>query len=208
VVVEQILTDDKAIGRLENKLRGALSLNGKMVDKLDDVVDGAVYDLVGGLYTATKTNATRAQVDSKLVEIECSMAVRDAMYPKGTAHMHLNYKLKGGGEDKAEYDSIVHGNENDPMACVLETAYSPQPDKVDKLLAKIELLKESARSPLSHFHKTTTFIPVLGGRFWSKETTAKCKANNIWRVKPSGTSYQLRRTFSTSALKVMTFLLK
>ena len=207
--MEQILTDDKAIGRLENKLRGALSLNGKMVDKLDDVVDGAVYDLIGGLYTATKTSATRAQVDSKLVEIECSMAVRDAMYKKGTAHMHLNYKGKDAeGKDKFECDSIVHGNENDPMAYVLETAYSPQPDKVDKLLVKIELLKESARSPLSHFHETTTFIPVLGGRLWSKETTDKCKANNIWRVKPSGTSYQLRRTLSTSAVKVMTFLLK
>ena len=207
--MEQILTDDEAIGRLENKLRGALSLNGKMVDKLDDVVDGAVYDLVGGLYTATRTNATRAQVDSKLVEIECSMAVRDAMYEKGTAHMHLNYKEKNEvGKDKLECDSIVHGNENDPIAYVVETAYSPQPDKVDKLLAKIELLKESARSPLSHFHKTTTFIPVLGGRSWSKETTAKCKDNNIWRVKPSGTSYQLRRTFSTSAVKVMIFLLK
>ena len=128
--------------------------------------------------------------------------------------MHLGVKEHDEtGNCLFEIDGVVHSKKVGSLNAtvyVVETAYSPQPSKIEQLLEKVEKLKKSAQSKSSHFHNCTTFVPVLGGKFWSEETRAMCKANNppIWRVKPSGASYQVRRTFSTSAIKIVNFLFK
>ena len=202
--------------RIEKIHNGALTLGDKAVIDFRDVVDQGKYTLSGALYSANTNGRTKAQIDSKLVEIECTQAVRDLLLQEGVedAHMHLSVKeYDESGNCIFEIDGVVHSKKvgsSNATAHVVEAAYSPHPRKKEQLLEKVEMLKKSAQSKSSHFHDCTTFVPVLGGKFWSQEITAMCKANNppIWRVKPSGVSYQVRRTFSTSAIKMATFIFK
>ena len=145
-----------------------------------------------------------------MVEIGCGLAVRcDVRRIQGTdaVHLHLNYMEKDAkGMPLIEIDGlIVDESTHQPTVYVMECATSPQPNQVEKLLANVEKLKLMGTMPSSPFHHCTTFIPVLGGRKWSSETEDKCKAHNppIWRVKPSGALYEVRRTFSTCVMKGM-----
>ena len=214
--IEYTLNDEKSMRLIERMNSGPLTLGGKAVIDFCDVVDQGKYTLSGALYSANTNGRTKAQIDSKFMEIECTQAVRDLLLEEGVedAHMHLSVKEHDEiGNCKFEIGGVVHSKKvgsSNATAHVVETAYSPQPRKIEQLLEKVEKLKKSAQSKSSHFHNCTTFVPVLGGKFWSEEITAMCKANNppIWRVKPSGASYQVRRTFSTSAIKIVTFLFK
>ena len=202
--------------RIEKIHHGALTLGDKAVIDFRDLVDQEKYTLSGALYSANTHGRTKAQIDSKLVEIECTQAVRDLLLQEGVedAHMHLSVKeCDESGNCIFEIDGVVHSKKvgsSNATAHVVETAYSPHPLKKKQLIEKVEMLKKSAQSKSSHFHDCTTFVPVLGGKFWSQEITAMCKANNppIWRVKPSGASYQVHRTFSTGAIKMATFIFK
>ena len=214
--IEYILEDENSMKRIEGIHSGALTFGDKAVIAFRDVVDQGTYTLTGALHSANTNGRTKAQIDSKLVEIECAQAVRKFLLQEGAedTHMHLSLKEHDeNGQCKFEIDAVIHSKKvgsSNATAYVMETAYSPQPKKLKQLLDKVEMFKESAQSKSSHFHNCTTFIPVLGGKFWSEEVTAMCKAKNppIWRVKPSGASYQVRRTFSTSAIKIVTFLFK
>lgn len=112
-----------------------------------------------------------------------------------------------------EIDGVVHSKQvgsPNATAYVVETAYSPQPCKIQQLLEEVEMLKKSAQSKSIQFHNCTSFVPVFCVKFWSEENTAICKAYNppIWRVKPSGASYQVHRMFFTRTIKIATFIFK
>ena len=214
--IQYTLEDDKAMQRIEWIHNGVLTSGDTAVINFRDVVDQGMYILSGAFYWAYRNGRTKAQIDSKLVEIECTQAVRACLVQNGVedAHLHLNIKDHDDTRNCIfEIDGVVHSKQAgspNATAYVVETAYSPQPRKIQQLLEKVEMLKKSAQSKSSHFHNCTSFVPVLGGRSWSEETTAMCKAYNppIWRVKPSGASYQVHRTFSTSTIKIVTFILK
>lgn len=73
--IEYTLEDDKAMQRIERIHNGALTLGDKAVVDFRDVVDQGLYILSGALYSANTNGCTKAQIDSKLVEIECTQAV-------------------------------------------------------------------------------------------------------------------------------------
>ena len=216
-MINYTLRDDNSLRVVEKTNNGSLTLGDDAVITFDDIIDKATYTLSGAFFSENTNRRTKAQTDSKMVEIESAKATLADVLENGEkdAHIHFNviHKDETSGKDGFEIDAIIHSNKEDApnaTAYVLEAAYSPQPRKVKQLLENVEKLKKSAQSSSSHYHNCTTFVPVLGGKFWSKETTAMCKANNppIWRVKPSGASYQVRRTFSTSAIKIVTFIFK
>ena len=184
----------------------------------DDLVDGGTYTYGGELYQAVTRRLTSEKVNAKMVEIGCGLVVRNAVRGTAeTAHTHFRHVEKdNSGNPLFEIDALIvdsaDTSKSNATAYVVETANAPQPKKVEQLLATIEKLKQAAASPSSHFHNCTTFVPVLGGRYWSPETTAKCKEHSppIWRVKPSGAGalFEVRRTLSTSAIKGVGFVLR
>ena len=196
--------------------RASLFVDNVAFRQFDDLVDGGTYTYGGEAYQADKRKQTSEQVNSKMVEIGCGLAVRNAVRGTAeTAHTHFGHvENDDSGRPIFEIDAlIVHSpdaSRSNTTAYVVETANAPQPKKVEQLLATIEKLKQAAASPSSHFHNCTTFVPVLGGRYWSPETTAKCKEHSppIWRVKPSGALFEVRRTLSTSAIKGVGFFLR
>ena len=212
------LHDQNDLKELMFENRSSLFVGNVAFRHFDYLVDGGTYTFGGVLYQAVTRRLTSEQVNATMVEIGCGLAVRNAVRGTAeTAHTHFGHVEKdNSGNPLFEIDAlIVHSadtSKSNATAYVVETANAPQPKKVEQLLATIEKLKQAAASPSSHFHNCTTFVPVLGGRYWSPETTAKCKEHSppIWRVKPLGTGalFEVRRTLSTSAIKGVGFLLR
>ena len=197
------LRDQGSLDKLLYKNRVSLFVGNLACDYFDDLVDGGIYTYGGPWLNADSNKRTSARVDATMVEIGSGLAVRNdvrRIMGTDTAHLHLNYKEMDVNERPIfEIDAIVHSadaSSSNATAHVVECANAPQPGEVDILLAKVEKLKLAAASPSSHFHNCTLFVPVLAGRLWSAETTAKCKAHNppIWRVKPMGALFEVRRT--------------
>ena len=211
VVNQQQLSD------LLNKNRASLFVEDQAFDRFEELDDGGIYTFGGPAFDADRSKRTSTRVDATMVEIGCGQAVQkyvSGIAGSGTAHLHLGFIEKDDrGKPIVEIDAVVvhRADVRSPQATayVVETANAPQPDKVEKLLDRVEKLQLAATSPSSRFHTCTVFVPVLGGRYWSTETTAKCKAHRppIWRVKPSGALFEVRRQFSSSAIKGVTFFL-
>lgn len=179
------------------------------VQSFDDLVDGSVYYLVNSFYDTVVNNRTRAQVESRVLEEQLSMALVEHL--GGIAHVHRNLKfMDEHSKDTIEFDRIVihEGADDvpDSVVNVLEFALSPQVEDVKLLLDKVEMFKLHAPFS-SHFRSVGTVVPVLGGKMWSDEVIQKCQATNaarvlqgmrpILRMQPSGKGFKVIREFST-----------
>ena len=169
----------------------------------EDLVDNGVYMIRSQSVYHHGLENLRRQVDSRVLEQEATLAVKNVLGQN--AHEHYNVITKKDDDNtKNEYDGVVVHKGGETIAnsevYIIECAYSPTPEKVEKLLAKVESAKSSLPSQL-HFATTSNFIPVLGGRLFTKEVDNICKAKKIWQVKPSGGGYCVHRNFSTAVVR-------
>ena len=198
--------------KLCDRNKAMLSLDGvAVVNKIEEVVDGAVYHFVGPLYSAMLDEQTHRQVLSKVFEFEAALAVQEHIGLN--AHIHSNVTLIDGAKCRAELDAVVvHQGGEDvarSSAYIIESALSPQDYDVSKVLAKVELFERAAPS-LPHFRSVyrQKIFPVLAGKNWSEKTLAACNASPrpLLRVSPSGQGYQIHRPFSTLVRQVCKLL--
>ena len=213
---EEELRCDQDIYDLEKREMGRLCFYDSSRNKyirmksLKDLVDNQVYVIKSHSTFNNGLEMQRRHVDSKVLEQEATLAVKNCLGQN--AHEHYNViTKKANGKNENEYDGVVvhNGGENiaDSEVYVIECAYSPTPEKVKKLLAKLETAKLALPSQL-HFATSTNFFPVLGGRFFTDEIENLCKAKNIWQVKPSGGGYCVRRNFTTGARRFLKAVFK
>ena len=174
---------------------------------IENLIDNEVYMIRSQSVHPRGLQKQRRLVDNRVLEREATLAVKDFLGQN--AHEDYNVTTKK-ADDKTEneYDVVVHnGNETiaNSEVYIIECTYSPTHETVKKLLTKVELAKSSVPSQL-HFSTTSNFIPVLGGRHFTKEIDNMCKTKNIWQVKPSGNGYCVHRNFSTVARRFLKFI--
>ena len=189
---------------------GYLTIDGKKQVRFSDLVQDRIYEVRGGYYNSINQGRQRDQFEFKKLEIETGIAVSN--YLKGNCHTHYNVKFTEAGKDKQEIDAVVipnvlHSGDEGMVgeAYIVECQFNPSVAKAQKLLDLVDLFKKYAPYN-AHFKSVKSCIPVLGGRFWNAETIALCKARNVWRVEPSGSSYRVIRPYSTIARRIMKFI--
>jgi hypothetical protein len=146
----------------------------------------------------------RHQVDDKVLELECGLAVKRSL--GNDAHLHTNFiTQKNDGNVGMEIDGLVvhSGGEKVPNSQVyfIECGYNPNLSKVKKTLDRMENFKDLAKNYI-HFKPATKFFPVFGAKLFSSEVNNFCKTNKIWQVIPSGGGYQIIRNFSIFTKKL------
>jgi hypothetical protein len=182
---------DADIHKFNRVHHGSLShANTGVVMNLANFIDDEVYTFIGGFYEANRSRQRRGQEDDKVFEHVAGLTVKNEV--GAGAHMHANVIYPPTGDAQFEIDCVIHdGHETvSSTAYVVESSNSPQVREVDILLKKVEKFKASAHD-MPHFKSVKTFIPVLAGRLWPKETIDMCDEKKIVRVTPSGGAYKV-----------------
>ena len=119
---------------------------------------------------------------------KAALAVQHSVVGKTLIRSNVMFELNG---THHEYDTIVIHDcaaTKTSTAYIVESARSPQPEDVAKLLQRTETYKMWAGTP--NDKTVAKFVPVLGGRHISAETIRECIARNVLRVTLSGTDYE------------------
>ena len=155
------------------------------------LVSGHHYFANGRRINAIANQQTTQHIESIRLECMCGLAVLLSLGANTRIHFGVPFTTKD-VNDKVinhEYDAIVVHVSQATTAYIVESASSPLPDEVDKLLTKVETFRVWAATS-DHFKTVTEFVPVLGGRLFPEETIAQCIARNVSRVAPTGTGYE------------------
>jgi hypothetical protein len=180
---------------------GSLESNSAVL-RFRDLKDNGVYTL-GGLWAAFTSAKQQQRARDKVLEVETCLATETAL--GANAHTHYNVKIVGNAYDICDlaeyYDGVVvHSlKESSPNATayIVESDSSPQEGHVANLLKKVEIFKQWAPSS-PQFRSCVAFVPVFGGRNWSKATLDLCAAKKVSTVTPTGAGYLLfNRGFCT-----------
>mgnify|MGYP003386121587 CR=1 FL=1 len=184
-----------------------LQPDGVAVYTFDDITGGGEYRAV----CDTDSRKLRDQNDDKILEIEATQAVLEAMkseYPDAHVHHNLMFGKKL-SELKMEVDGLVHGHVHNPtIACMVDCKYNPRDTDVDKVLARSKkllgyienkevfpfsksgtLLDKAVTVPFNHFHNVNRVVPCLGGKLFHKDVIEYCHKKGVFPVYPSGARY-------------------
>ena len=91
--INYTLRDDNSLRVIEETNNGSLTLGDDAVIAFDDIIDKTAYTLAGAFVSENTNRRTKAQTDSKMVEIETAKATLNDVLEKGEedAHIHLNF---------------------------------------------------------------------------------------------------------------------
>jgi hypothetical protein len=153
------------------------------------LVPGRLYFADSARITAQRQRDHRTfeQLQAESINLERSTAMAVKLCLDADARIHQNIKVESNGRAAAQYNAVVvHGKaDEEKTAYIVESARSPQPKDVERLLEKVETFK--AWAPSSELFKTVTqFVPILGGQIFSDATIQECISHKVSRVAPSG----------------------
>jgi hypothetical protein len=157
--------------------------------KVEDLVNGGIYTLIGGQQEAVKRHTTWTQQADKLLEEAATVAVRDVCEKTlGKLGMSNNITYTNALNEKQEFDGLL--NNNNDTVIVVEAKHVSQPEHVDLVLDKASFLLQCAREGKAEELKgITNVVPVLASSRFSPSMIALCKARCVGVVKPNGSGY-------------------
>lgn len=157
--------------------------------KVEDLVNGGVYTLIGGQQEAVKRHTTWTQQADKLLEEAATVAVRDVCEKTlGKLVMSNNTTYTNTLNEKQEFDGLL--NNSTDTVIIVEAKHVSKPEHVDLVLDKASFLLQCAReAKVGDLKGISSVIPVLASSRFSPSMIALCKARGVGVVKPNGSGY-------------------
>ncbi len=158
------------------------STDGVIITEFDMLVSGRIYVADGRWIDAQRGRLTTQQADAAILERLTALAVQCSVGDNVTIDSNVMFVPHGANH---EYESTVVHDCNASTAYIVESARSPLPGDVAKLLERVEAFKLWAAVSY-RYDAVTKFVPVLGGRHFSDDTISECIAHNVSRVVSAG----------------------
>ena len=165
--------------------------------KVEELVNGGVYTLIGGQQEAVKRHTMWAQQADKVLEEAATEAVRDACEKTlGTGlDMRLDLTVTNVLGEKRQFDGLLR---NTNTAIVVEAKHVSQPEHVDLVINKALFLLQCAQEDNAKDLKgISSVVPVLASSRFSRSMIALCKARCVGVVKPNGSGYTYIAAYTT-----------
>jgi hypothetical protein len=169
--------------------------------KMEELVNGGTYTLIGGQQEAVKRHSTWTQQSDKMLEEAATKAVHNACEKTlGTLDMRLDTTLKNRAGETRQLDGLLI---NTNTAIVVEAKHAAASKHVELVLDKASFFLQYAReghekNNLGNLEGITNVIPVLASSRFGPTMISLCKAKGVGIVKPNGSGYSYT-PFSSSA---------
>ena len=175
--------------------KGNLVLEGTEtpIRKVEEIVNGGTYVLIGGQQQALTRRLEWTQQADKALDLMATDAVRSAVTKElGELNQRNNVILKNSLGKEHEFDGLLV---NAKSAIAIEAKHAAVKNHVGLVLEKASFLLELAREDSGDLKGITSVVPVLASSHFTPSLLRECEARGVSVVKPNGSGH----TFFPSA---------
>jgi hypothetical protein len=169
--------------------KGNLVLEGTAtpIRKVEEIVNGGTYVLIGGQQQALTHRLEWTQQADKALDLMATDAVRSAVAKElGELNQRNNVILENSLGKKYEFDGLLV---NTKSAIAIEAKHAAVEKHVGLVLEKASFLLELAREDSGDLKGITSVVPVLASSHFTPSLLRACEARGVSVVKPNGSGH-------------------
>lgn len=169
--------------------KGNLMLEGTTtaIRRVEEIVNGGIYSLIGGGQQALKARLEWTQKADKALELMATDSVRSAVTKElGEFDQSNNVVLKNSLGNEHEFDGLLI---NTHTAIAIEAKHGAKEKHVSLVLKKASFLMQLARENTGDLKGITNVIPVLASTYFNPALLRDCEARGVGIVRPNGSGH-------------------